>query len=181
MDADFKQAVMQLEKACALDSTNTNALYMLGYSYYHSDNYLKSINVFTRELALAPTESSAFYYRALAKQRMGKDMQLALAEREKYLLGSISDFTKAIDFSSENKLVSCYQNRGLAYREYAMFKLQANQRTYDKARAVKALIASIADLEKILAMDGSRTDIATQLDLSKEKLATVTGQRRLKN
>jgi len=181
IDANFKQAVLQLEKACALDSTNTNALFMLGYSYYHSDNYLKSINAFTKELNIAPTESSAFYYRALARQYMGKDQQLAPADREKYLLGAIVDFTKAITFSPDSKLISCYQNRGLTYREYAMFKLQPNQRTYDKVTAIKALKESISDLEKILTLDGTRNDIAMQLDLSKEKLATVTGQHKLKN
>lgn len=181
IDADFKRAVIQLEKSLMLDSTNTNALFMLGYSYYHSNDYLKSINAFTKELNIAPNESSAFYYRALAKQYMGRDQQLAPSDREKYWVSAIYDFTKAISFSPDIKLISCYQNRGLAYREYAMFKLQPNLRTYDKATGIKALKASIADLEKILAVDGTRTDIATQLDLSKEKLATFTGRHKLKN
>ncbi len=43
MDGDFKVAASQLEKACLVDSTNANALWMLGYSYYHSENYKKSI------------------------------------------------------------------------------------------------------------------------------------------
>ncbi len=184
IDADFKQAVLQLEKACALDSTNTYALFMLGYSYYHSDNYIKSISAFTKELNIVPTESDAFYYRALAKQRLSKDVQLTATDKEKYILSAILDFSKAITFSPENKLVSCYQNRGLAYREYGLFKLQANLRTYDKATAIKALKASIADLERILATDATRSDIAAQLDLSKEKLASVTSinsHHKLKN
>ncbi|RYE18838.1 MAG: hypothetical protein EOP51_21115, partial [Sphingobacteriales bacterium] len=34
MDGNFKSAVKQLEKACLVDSSNANALWMLGYSYY---------------------------------------------------------------------------------------------------------------------------------------------------
>src|ERR1700761_1291105 len=67
MDGDFKVAVAQLEKACLIDSTNANALWMLGYSYYHSENYRKSILAYTREIAINPTDPSAYYYRARAK------------------------------------------------------------------------------------------------------------------
>ena len=37
-DGDFKAAVAHLERSCIIDSTNTSALWMLGYSYYHSQN-----------------------------------------------------------------------------------------------------------------------------------------------
>ena len=183
IDANFKQAVMQLEKGLMLDSTNTNALFMLGYSYYHSNDYLKSINTFTRQLNIVPTESSAFYYRALAKEYLGKDVQLSATDRERYLLGAIADFTKAINFSpNDDKITSFYQNRGIAYREYALFKLQPNLRTYDKSRGIDALKASITDLERILATDGTRSDIAAQLDISKDKLSDAIGrQRKIKN
>lgn len=105
------------------------------------------------------------------------------ADRERYLLGAIADFTKAINFSpNDEKITSFYQNRGIAYREYAMFKLQANLRTYDKLRAIKALKESISDLEKILAADDTRADISAQLDISKDKLSSVIGgQRKIKN
>ena len=76
MDGDFKAAVTQLEKAYLIDSTNSNALFMLGYSYYHSDNYAKSIATFTKQIAISPTDASAYYYRARAKGYMGKDGQL---------------------------------------------------------------------------------------------------------
>ena len=175
INADFKAAVMQLEKACLLDSTNSNALYMLGYSYYHSENYAKSIATFTKELAITPTDASAYYFRARAKANLGKDVQLPPADREKYLIGAIVDLTKSITISPNTKINSYYQNRGLAYREYGMFKLQANLRTFDKATGIKALKASIADLEKVLAADNTRNDIATQLDLTKEKLASAVG------
>src|ERR1700733_840947 len=89
MDGDFKAAVTQLEKACLIDSTNANALWMLGYSYYHSDNYLKSIVAFTKELSITPTDAYAYYYMAQAKSRLGRDNQLLPADKKKYLYEAI--------------------------------------------------------------------------------------------
>lgn len=176
MDADYKRAVTQLEKAFSIDSTNANALYMLGYSYYHSDNYPKSISAFTKYLNISPTDGWAYYYRGRAKMYVGKDLQLQPAEREKYFLGAILDLTRAITINpGDAKITSFYQTRAIAYRDYGAFKLQTNLRTYDKIRGIKALKESIADLEKILAADPNRNDIATQLDLSKEKLASAVG------
>ena len=175
-DGNFKLAVKQLEKGAQLDTTNANALFMLGYSYYQSQNYAKSIATFNRQLAIAPNEAQAYYFRASAKVYMGKDFGLTPAEREKHLLGAIWDYTHAITASpNDGKITSFYQNRGIAYREYGVFKGQANLPTYNKARAIQALKASIEDMEKILASEPHRNDIATQLDLSKEKLAGVVG------
>jgi len=179
LNADYKDAVTKLEKAYAIDSTNANALYMLGYSYYHSDNYPKSIAAFTKYLALTPTDGWAYYFRGRAKTYMAKELQMQPSEREKHLFGAIFDLTKAITFNpNDTKINSFYQTRGITYREYGIFKLQANLRgTYDKITGIKALKASITDFEKVLATDPNRNDIATQLDLSKEKLADVVGHR----
>jgi tetratricopeptide (TPR) repeat protein len=176
-DANYKEAIAKLERASYIDSTNVNALYMLGYSYYQSDNYPKAIATFTRQLAIAPAEAWAYYYRGRAKTHMGKDQQLQPAEREKHFVGAILDLSKAITINpNDAKIISFYQIRAITYREYGIFKLQANLRgTYDKIRGIDALKASITDFEKILATDPNRNDIATQLDLSKEKLASVVG------
>ncbi len=175
MDGNFKTAVAQLEKACLIDSTNANAYWMLGYSYYHSENYHKSIAAYTKAIYINPVDATAYYYRARSKSYLGKDTYLSPDEREKYLLGAIFDLTKAIaiDPSEQTK---CYQNRGIAYREYAMFKLQPNSRNYDKARGISSLKASIADLAKVLNDNPGRSDISSLLDVSKEKLAAVTGR-----
>ena len=176
IDGDFKSAVMQLERACLVDSTNSNALWMLGYSYYHSDNFAKSITAFTKELAITPTDAYAYYYRAQAKTRLGRDNQLFPAEREKYLVGAIYDYSKAIEINpNDTKIASFYQNRGIAYREYGIFKLQSNLRSYDKLRGISSLRASIEDLQRVLVSDPNRQDIASLLDLSKEKLAGALG------
>jgi len=176
VDGDFRMAVRQLEKACLLDSTNANSFWMLGYSYYHSDNYAKSITAFNKELSITPTDAYAYYWRAQAKSRIGRDIQMSAADREKYMLDAIFDYTKAIEINStDGKVSSCYQNRGLTYRDYALFKLDATQRaSYDKMRGIRALRASIEDLSKVLADNSSRNDISTLLDQVKEKLASVS-------
>ena len=170
MDGDFKVAVAQLEKACLIDSTNSTALLMLGYSYYHSENYKKSIAAYSKEIAINPADATAYYYRARAKGYLGKDNQLSTADKEKYLLGAIFDLTKAIAIDPDITKNKFYQVRGIAYREYGVFKLQTASRQSDKVRGVNALKASIADLEKVLAESPSRTDISALIDLSKQKL-----------
>src|ERR1700750_1875264 len=72
-DGDFKTAVNHLEKSCVIDSTNASALWMLGYSYYHSENYKKSIQAYNRVIAIKPADASAYYYRARAKSYLAKD------------------------------------------------------------------------------------------------------------
>ncbi|MGN8071817.1 tetratricopeptide repeat protein [Mucilaginibacter sp. SG564] len=171
MDGDFRSAVSHLEKACITDSTNANALWMLGYSYYHSDNYKKSIAAYTRVIAIKPADASAYYYRARAKSYLGKDNQTSPADKELYLLGAIVDLTKAISISSDPNDSKFYQNRGLAYRDYGLFKLQNNSHFYDRARGINSLKASITDLEKVLNDNPGRMDIANLIDQSKDKLS----------
>lgn len=171
MDGDFKVAVSQLERACLIDSTNANALWMLGYSYYHSENYKKSIAAYTREIAINPTDASAYYYRARSKSYLGKDNTLSAADKEKFLLGAIFDLTKAISIDPNDNSNKYYQTRGIAYREYGLFKLQATAGHFaDKNRGINSLKASINDLEKVLADNPGRSDISSLIDQSKQKL-----------
>lgn len=175
-DGDFKAAVTHLEKSCIIDSTNSSALWMLGYSYYHSENYKKSIAAYTRVISLKPADASAYYYRARAKSYLAKDNQLSDADKEKYLLGAIVDFTKAIsiDPNDTQNNTKCFQNRGIAYREYGEFKLQSGSRFYDKVRGINSLKASITDLQKVLNDDPSRQDIYSLIGISKQRIAEAS-------
>jgi tetratricopeptide (TPR) repeat protein len=168
MDGDFKTAVNHLEKACVVDSTNANALWMLGYSYYHDQNYKKSITTYSRLLEIKPADESAYYFRALAKSFLARDAQALPADKEKNLLGAILDLTNAISINPAD--IKFYQNRGIFYREYGVFKLQKSTRFYDRNRGIKSLKASVADLEKVLNENPDRKDIASLLDLSKQQL-----------
>jgi len=168
IDGDFKNAVANLEKACIIDSTNANALYMLGYSYYHSDSYKKSIAAYNKLISFKPADDNAYYYRARAKSHMANDNLVTAADKEKYFLGSILDFTKAASLNPT--ATRYYQNRGIAYKDYGMFRLVKNTGFYDKSRAANAFRASIADFQKVLDTDPSRRDITSLLELSKEQL-----------
>ncbi len=174
MDRDFKKAVVHLEKACVIDSTNSNALWMLGYSYYHSENYKKSIIAYTKVIEFKPTDCSAYYYRARAKDYLAKDAQTTPTEKEADLLGAIVDLTKAITINPSD--IKFYQNRGIFYREYGVFKLQKTHKFYDRTRGINSLKASIADLEKVLNENPDHPDIASLLELSKQQLAAATMQ-----
>lgn len=174
-DRDFKTAVNHLERSCIIDSTNANAFWMLGYSYYHSENYKKSIDAYTHVIGIKPADGSAYYYRARAKSYLAKD-NLSDADKEKYLLGAIVDFTKAIaiDPNDTQNNIKFYQNRGIAYREYGDFKLQTGSHFYDKNRGINSLRASITDLEKVLSDKPDRQDIISLIELSKQKLTVAT-------
>ncbi|RKR82584.1 tetratricopeptide repeat protein [Mucilaginibacter gracilis] len=172
MDGDFKQAVSHLEKACVVDSTNANALWMLGYSYYHSENYKKAIATYCKVIEIKPTDCSAYYYRAMAKSYYARDVQTSAADKEKNLLGAILDLSKAININPND--IKFYQNRGIFYREYAAFKLQKANKFYDRTRGLNSLKASVTDLEKVLADNPDRKDISTQLDMSKQQLTVAT-------
>lgn len=171
MDKDYKTAVRQLEKACVVDSNSTNALWMLGYSYFHSGNFKKSIVTYSKLLGLDKTNKQAYYFRATAKSRMAKDVLLSDVEREKCLQGAIADLSKAILIHPDEVY---FQNRGLAYRDYAVFKSQIAT-NHDKGLVANALKAAISDFEKVLSSNPSRSDISSLLDVAKEKLATVVG------
>ena len=172
MDGDFRTAAKHLEKACVVDSTNSNALWMLGYSYFHNESYKKAIGAYTKVIGIKPADCMAYYYRALAQGRMAKEAQSSNYDKEKLLLGAIVDFTKAIDIEGSDMKI--YQNRAIAYREYGRYKMQSSKPN-DRTRGINSLKASIADLEKVLYYDASRGDIESLLALSKEKLASALG------
>ncbi|MEO5909578.1 MAG: hypothetical protein ABIP95_01760 [Pelobium sp.] len=172
MGGDFSTASNYFTKAYDADNSNMNALWLIGYSSYHAADYKKSIDAFDKLLAMKPTETAAYYYRGKAKVLYsGTIKDFKSPEREKLLLGAIKDFSSAIDMNSSD--MKLYQNRGLAYQEYGIFKSQKIQNIYNKPVAVTAINSSIVDFQKVLDENGSRRDIAAQIDKSKQLLADI--------
>ena len=167
LDGDFKNAVLNLEKSLPAEANNADVLYMLGYSYYHSRNYQKAISTFSRVISLKPNNVSSYYYRGKARNNLGAQMNSVLtpAEREKVLLASIKDYTKAIELNSDDK--NLYQNRAIAYRDYAILKGQKNPGTYDKTVAVNSYESCINDLQRVLDVSPGRKDIMDEMKKAK--------------
>lgn len=172
IDGDFKSAVNHLEKALAADSTDINTLYMLGYSYYHAASYKAAVNTFNKVISIKPADNSAFYYRGKASNNLANETKGILnTDREKLLLSSIKDFTKAIELSPDD--VKLFQNRAVAYRDYGVLKGQKIPNFYDKNKAVSSFRSCIADFEKVLSITPDRRDIITQLADAKAYLQNL--------
>ncbi|MBE7175138.1 MAG: tetratricopeptide repeat protein [Mucilaginibacter polytrichastri] len=171
-EGNFRLAVISLEKFCQSDSSNANALWMLGYSYYHTHDHQKAIATYSRLILLMPKDpASAFYYRGRSRNFVAQDRQTIPAEKERNFVGAIADFSSSI--SLEPADMKSYQNRGIAYQEYAKFKMAKSSRFYDRKKAVSALQASIADFETVQAQNPGRRDMVSLLERSKELLGKV--------
>lgn len=166
---DFTAAANYFEQAYIKDNSNMNALWLMGYSNYHATEYRKSIDAFNRLIAMKPTETAAYYYRGKAKMLLSSSLKdYKSIEREKLLSGAIKDFSAALDFTpSDYKL---FQNRGLAYQEYAFYRSQRIAEVYNKSAAINAANASITDFQKVLEENGYRRDINAQIEKSKQLL-----------
>lgn len=172
MDGNFKLAVAHLEKAMATDSNDVNTLYMLGYSYYHSDRYKNAVSAFSRLVSLRPNETSAYYYRGKAKNIMATETpNVPNTEREKLLLSAIRDFSKAIELNGDD--AKFYQNRAIAYRDYGILKGQKIPKFYDKTKATGALRSCIVDFQKVLELSPGRKDITAQLEDARDHLQNL--------
>lgn len=173
LDGDFKNAVIQLEKSLPAEANNADVLYMLAYSYYHSGDLQKSISTFTRVVSLRPNDVSSYYYRGKARNILGAQMNSTLTpqEREKLLMASIKDYTRAIEINSEDKKL--YQNRAIAYRDYAILKGQKNPKIYDKTVAINSYKSCINDLQRVLDASPGRKDIMDEMKKARVYMANL--------
>jgi len=168
----FSTAAGYFEKAYASDKSNMNALWLMGYSSYHAADYRKSIDAFDRLISMKPTETAAYYYRGKAKALYAATFKEAKSvEREKLLCGAIKDFSSALDLTPND--YKLYQNRALAYQEYALYKSQKIADVYNKSVAINACNSSIADFQKVLEESGYRRDIMAQIEKSKQLLSDI--------
>jgi len=173
MKGDFKGAVTQLEKADSADPTNANVLRALGYSYFQCGNFENSISAYSRLITLKPTDYSAYYYRGKARLNIANSPKQALNQmRESFYLSALRDFTKAIEINGEED-IQILQNRGIAYKDYAIFKSYKIKKSADKLACVGIFNNSIADFQKVLTVQPLRRDIIDLIDYVKAQIASL--------
>lgn len=172
MGGEFTTAANYFEKAYATDNSNMNALWLMGYSSFHAGNYKKAINDFNKLIEMKPTEVAAYYYRGKAKVLLSEGLKdYQSSDHETLLLSAIKDFSTAIDLTPDD--MKLFQNRGLAYQEYGIFKSQKVADVFNKTAAINAINSSIKDFQKVLAENAGRRDIAAQIEKSKQLLIDI--------
>jgi tetratricopeptide (TPR) repeat protein len=173
VNGDYKTAVAQLEKADNTDPNNASILKMLGYSYYQCGDFENSIAAYSRLIVLKPTDYSAYYYRGKARLNIANLPKESLNQmRDNFYVSSIKDFSKAIEINGEED-VQILQNRGIAYKDYAIFKSYKIKKTPEKVACVAIFNNSISDFQKILTVQPLRKDIISLVDYVKAQVASL--------
>lgn len=173
MKGDYKGAVVQLEKADAKTPNSPNVLKMLGYSYFQCGDFENSIETYSRLIVLKPADYSAYYYRGKARQNVANDPKESLNQmRDNFYLSSIKDFSKAIEINGEED-TQLLQNRGLAYKDYAIYKSYKIKKKADKEACIALFNNSIADFQKVLTVQPLRKDIISLIDYVKAQISSL--------
>lgn len=173
MNGDYKNAVIQLEKADNADQNNASVLKMLGYSYFQCADFENSIAAYSRLIVLKPNDYSAYYYRGKARLNIANAPKEALNQmRENFYTSAIKDFTKAIEINGEED-VQILQNRGLAYKDYAIFKSYKIKKNPEKVACVAIFNSSIADFQKVLTLQPLRKDIVNWIEYVKGQVTSL--------
>lgn len=172
MKSDFKGAIAQLEKIENNDG-NSSVLKMLGYSYYQCGDYDKATDAYSRLITLKPNDYSSYYYRGKARLNIANAPKESLnALRENFYLTAIKDFTKAIEINGEDD-PQILQNRGIAYKDYAIFKSYKIKKAPEKAACVAQFNNAVSDFQKVLTVQPFRKDIISLIDYVKAQIASL--------
>lgn len=173
MKGDFKNAVIQLEKAGQKTPNNTYVLKMLGYSYYQCANYENAISTYTKLIGLKPTDYQAYYYRGKARQNIANDPKESLNQmRDSFYQSAIKDFSKAMELNGEED-AQLLQNRGIAYKDYGIFRSYKASKKADKAACIALFNNAIGDFQKILTLQPQRKDIISLVDYVKAQIVSL--------
>jgi tetratricopeptide (TPR) repeat protein len=173
MKSDYKAAVGQLEKADVSDPSNANVLKMLGYSYFQCGDFENAISAYSRLIVLKPSDYSAYYYRGKARLNIANAPKESLNQmRENFYTSAIKDFTKAIEINGEED-TQILQNRGIAYKDYAIFKSYKIKKAQEKTACIAIFNNAISDFQKVLTMQPMRTDIIKLVDYVKAQITSL--------
>ena len=173
MKSDYKGAVTYLEKATVNDPNNTSTLKMLGYSYYQCGDYENSITAYSKLILLKPADYTALYYRGKARLNIANAPKESLNQmRESFYLSAIKDFSKALEIAGDED-TQVFQNRGIAYKDYAIFKSFKIKKSTEKVACVTIFNSAIADFQKVLTLQPSRRDISSLIDYVKAQITSL--------
>lgn len=173
MKSDYKGAVGQLEKADGNNPNNANVLKMLGYSYFQCGDFENAISAYSRLINLKPNDYSAYYYRGKARLNVANAPKESLNQmRENFYTSAIKDFTKAIEINGEED-TQILQNRGIAYKDYAIYKSFKVKKSTEKTACIAVFNNSIADFEKILIVQPLRKDIVGLITYVKAQILSL--------
>lgn len=173
MKGDYRAAVAHLEKADSKDPNNANVLKMLSYSYFQCGEFENAIEHYSRLIVLKPADYSAYYYRGKARLNVANMPKEALSTmRESFYTTAIRDFTKAIELNGEDD-IQILQNRGVAYKDYGIFKSYKIKRGADKVACIAVFNSAINDFQKILTVQPLRKDIVSLVDYVKAQIASL--------
>jgi len=173
MKGDYKGAVAQLEKAESKDPNNAGVIKMLGYSYFQCGDYDNAISTYSRFITLKPSDYSAYYYRGKARLNVANDPKESLNQmRESFYLSSIKDLTKAIEIKGEDD-PQLLQNRGLAYKDYGIYKSYKIKKSAEKTACIALFNNSVADFQSILVMQPQRKDITSLVEYVKAQVTSL--------
>ncbi|MES2653696.1 MAG: tetratricopeptide repeat protein [Bacteroidota bacterium] len=173
MKGDFKGAVVHLEKADNAEPNNATILRALGYSYFQCGDFENAISAYSKLIALKPTDASAYYYRGKARLTIANLPKQALNQmRESFYTSAIKDFTKAIEINGEED-IQTLQNRGIAYKDYAIFKSFKIKKSTEKTACLAVFNSSIADFQKVLTVQPLRRDIIDLMDYVKAQVVSL--------
>lgn len=173
LKSDFKAAVGQLAKADVNDPTNASVLKMLGYSYFQCGDFENAISAYSRLILLKPNDYSAYYYRGKARLNIANAPKESLNQmRESFYTAAIKDFSKAIEINGEED-TQILQNRGIAYKDYAIFKSYKIKKAPEKTACVAIFNNSIADFQRVLTVQPARKDILNLVDYVKAQITSL--------
>lgn len=173
MKGDYKTAVMQLEKADRAAPNNVNVLRTLGYSYFQCGDFENAISSYSRLIVLKPTDYSAYYYRGKARLNIANAPKESLNQmRESFYTSAIKDFTKAIEINGEED-TQILQNRGIAYKDYAIFKSYKIKKATEKVACIVIFNNSISDFQKVLTLQPLRKDIIELINYVKAQVVSL--------
>ncbi len=109
---EYKDAIVDFDKAIALNPEHVRAYYKRGKAKYHINNYIGAIDDCTHAIKLNPEHARAYNGRGVAKMGLGRS-ELKSGDTEKALhlyQETIDDYTRAIKIDPTD--ADFYQNRG---------------------------------------------------------------------